>query len=359
MFKSIGYFCHILHMCGKNTHQIMIRIFHQKLVIVFFVLGTGIILGPSTNPVAAQNNHSFMLRNGVIIDTERNQAYIMNTEGGIDAVELTRGTLVWHTDQADKPLALEGNQLACQVQPKNPGNNLDITILNVEESGSLEDIYSIELPPDVRISINETLNSSFTARARIVGGEIFVSWNYTFHPRKGTAPLNSSQRKQTSTQPSDQQYQPVKGAARINLSTKATSTINVQQIPASLTPVSPYLSGNNRLAGVPERQFISANGNHVLGSKRIESDSVWSKYQWIIYDHVTGNRIAVIKNHLSYSPYFVNDGQIIFETGSYIRRIDNVLVKKPLKIMSVDLQNGRELWSWPIRDTRYRGPFPP
>ena len=46
------------------------------------------------------------------------------------------------------------------------------------------------------------------------------------------------------------------------------------------------------------------------------------------------------------------------EPAPYARYITG-LVDEPLKIRAVDLQTGQELWNWQVRDTTYRGPFPP
>ena len=45
-------------------------------------------------------------------------------------------------------------------------------------------------------------------------------------------------------------------------------------------------------------------------------------------------------------------------TESYERLIDGENVLEPRKLRAFDLENGNEIWSREIRDTRYNGPVP-
>ncbi len=328
----------------------MSRALYPKVVVLFLMLGAGTALGPLARPATAQETKAFELRPGVIVDPGRKLAYIMNTKGGIDAVELARGTLVWSTDQAAKPLALNGDLLVSQVEPPGPGSALEIAILSVQERGRRRVANSIRLPADVRVSIDETLNSSFTTYARVLGGGMFMLWEYSFHPIKGTAPSD--------TLP-DELPRTTSGAVRMDLLSGALSSLKPEEVPPGLARRPPDLAATERLVGVPGPQFIAADSGHVLGSERVADDRVWDKYRWTIYERLTGKRVAEIRNHLPQAPFVVLGSQVIYETGPYLRRTEMDLIDEPLKIRAVDLQTGQELWSWPVRDTTFRGPFPP
>ena len=107
------------------------------------------------------------------------------------------------------------------------------------------------------------------------------------------------------------------------------------------------------------RLLISIDGNHTLKSKRVGDDSVWDKYQWTIIDNETGDEIGQLRSYLSQSGFVVVDFRIIFETGPYVRSTESGLVDEPLMVRMVDLRSGDQVWSRPVRDTAYRGPFPP
>jgi hypothetical protein len=44
------------------------------------------------------------MRPGVVVDPAAGRLYMMNPQGGIDAVEITSGKLLWTTKEAAKPL---------------------------------------------------------------------------------------------------------------------------------------------------------------------------------------------------------------------------------------------------------------
>ena len=101
------------------------------------------------------------------------------------------------------------------------------------------------------------------------------------------------------------------------------------------------------------------DGRHVLSSERMASDAVWKKYRWTIFNRSTGERLGEIKSHISVSPFFVADSQVIYETAPSLRQTRNSMVEELAKIQSVDLNTGHELWSKQIRGTACRGPYPP
>ena len=49
----------------------------------------------------------------------------------------------------------------------------------------------------------------------------------------------------------------------------------------------------------------------------------------------------------------------MYVTDSYSRRIGNEEVSQELSLIAIDIVSGHEIWSREIRDTRYRGPYPP
>ena len=323
-------------------------------VLLMLVLSIGI-----TSQSLAQK--TFELCSGVVVDPGRHLAYVMNTEGGIDAVELNRGTLAWSTDQACKPLALIGDRLICQVEPQAVGNKLEIVILNVKERGKPEIAKSERLPSNVRVSISESLDSSYTIYARVHGGDLFMFWKYSFRPIKGTAPpdLEIDRKTGKAVYASEiKSPQNTSGTIRMELSSGTMSFVKKEDVPAALAPRSPDIAANERLPGVPGRQFIAADSAHILCSERAADDSVWDKYRWTIYNRTTAKPVAEIRSYRSQAPFFVHGTQVIYETGPYIRQTQKGLLHEPLKIRAVSIKTGRELWSYPIRDTTYRGPYP-
>ncbi len=322
----------------------MRRFGYQIAVVLFLVLCVGIALLPSLCDATAQDVTAYELRDGVIVDPTRNLAYVMNPNEGIDAVELSKGTTVWSTKQAAKPLAVGGDLLVGQVEPIGFENKLKIVVLNVKKRG-LVFSDSIKLPDNVQVSIDKTLNTSFTTRAKVLGRDVFVSWEYTFQHVTGMAPRDFQALPQT-----------VNGTIKVDLTTRTISSLKPAEVPSGLDPRPPDLSGKERLPDVSGVQFISAGGDHVLSSELTADDRVWDKYRWAIYNSTNGERVAEIRNFQSMAPFCILDTMIIFETLPYMLRGQP---EESLKIRAVNLKTGQEIWNLLVRDTSYSGPFPP
>ena len=303
--------------------------------------------------VEAQTPQPFELREGVVVNLVSKQAYVMNPKGGIDAIDLARGDSIWHSDQAAKPLALIGDRLIAQIEPKGD-NTLEVAILNVQNRGERLSESSTKLPAEIKVTIDDTLKSSFHTYARAVGGNVYLFWNYMVYPTREE--LEEEQIKEKKTVQSSAKSN--SGALRINQSGEISS-VSARQVPAAAAKRPPDLSGKERLAGIAGRQFISEDGNYILSSESIADNTVWDKYRWNIYERATSKRIGEIKNFQSYAPFLVFDNQIIFQTAPYSRQTEKGQIDEPLKIRALNLQTGQELWSWEVRDTAYRGPTPP
>jgi hypothetical protein len=75
---------------------------------------------------------AFELRDGVVVDPDRQEMYLMNPGGGIDAVTLADGSILWSTKEAAKPLALVGNRLVTLANPAGTSNELKFVIFNTQ-----------------------------------------------------------------------------------------------------------------------------------------------------------------------------------------------------------------------------------
>ncbi len=333
-------------------------------VLLLLELTAPVLMLPFFSSAAQENTtpSAYQLRPGVIVDPDRHLIYIMSVEGGIDAVDLARGTRAWSTKQAAKPLALAGRLLICQAEAPSEGNELQIVTLDTGQQGKLVVTGTAKLPVDVNVSIDETLTNSFVASARVSGAVAYISWAHSKRFMRGIPPGFPDvvgvkiPLERTVNEPSV-----ASGTFRMDLSTGVVSPVKQEEIPVAIAAASrpPDLSRTERLARIEGPQFRSANGRHVLNSQRIADDSVWEKYRWTIYDRGTGERVGEFRTHLSFAPFFIFDSQIIYETGPYVRRTDKGAVDEPLKIRAVDLRTGQELWTWQVRDTTFRGPFPP
>ena len=349
----------------------------QTYVPLLMLSATILTLCWPSQPVAQEQTtmSGVQLRPGVIMDPERGLAYVMSPEGGTVAVNFDDGTEAWSTMAAAKPLALVGDLLVGQAPPSDAGNDLQIVVLDAEEQGRRVVADVMELPAGTRVSIDETLNSSFVADARAFAGDAVVFWEYSERPMRGVPPQEEilgmppeeeilgippgGEIRGEPTTNGQAAAERNTGAFVIDLPSGAMSPLQPDELVVAPARRGAELADAERLPGVPEPQLLSADGRHVLGSELTADDSVWEKYLWTIYDRATGEPVGEFKTFQSLAPFFVSDAQVIYETPPFARQVQGDLIEEPLKIRAVDLSTGEEVWSREVRDTTYRGRFPP
>lgn len=317
---------------------------------------------PPTAPAAPTppNANPFQLRPGVVVDPVRRVAYIMNPDGAVEALDLGAGTQLWSTREAAKPLAVAGEKLVAQAEASDAGNALPLVVME-SKSGEVVTKAVRGLPAGVKPSIVETVNGEFTAFAEAEGGNALVAWQYLKRHLRGMHPNTKDTISGTETEGvqslSDEQSR--SGAFRLNLSTGATSNVSGPGIPTIMSMQQKVLPAAERLPGLPETQVLSADERYILVSERVEDDRVWEKYKLTVYDRAGRAPVGEFRSHFSVVPFFVTDSTVVFERRPSIRRAEAGLVEESLALRAVDLKTGRELWTRPIRDTSFRGPFPP
>ena len=329
---------------------------------------------------------SFELSPGVVIDPDRSEAYVMHPEGGIAAVDLAAGNDLWRSREAAKPLTVAADALVSQAEEPGPANALKIVTLNTRTGGQRMVESLVPLPPNVYPTIAQAPHRSFTAHAVPEAGEATLSWEFTEEPLRGMPPgplqvlpgeapaavsaiaeaADDAAAPTVFAAPVEPGAHPevLRGAVRIDLSSGTVApAISPHFAPAAAAaPVgqtSPDLASDAALADVPKPQFLSADGNHILSSKRIADDPEWDKYLWTVYDRSTGARVGEFRTHIRYGPFFVKDGRAIYQMPPHARRTAAGFVESPPQIEAVDLASGARVWSHAVRDTVDRGPRPP
>jgi hypothetical protein len=327
---------------------------------------------------------SVQLSPGVVIDTDRGQAYVMHPEGGIVAVGLAAGNDLWRSQEAAKPLTAAKDVLVAQAEAPGPANELKIVTLDTKGQPVAQSL--VQLPPNVHPMIAQTAHRSFTAHAVPDAGAATVSWEFREQPLRGvppgplqvlpgeappavsaTAEVPGPAAAAAAVAPAV--VEPgapavMRGAVRIDLSSGAVAPAIPPHLsaPAAAAPAGhpgPDLPADASLPHVPKPQFLSADQRYVMSSQRIADDPEWDKYLWTIYQRDTGARVGEFRTHLRYAPFSVTDHRAIYQTPPYARREETGLVENPPQIHAVDLATGARLWSHPVRDTVDRRPRPP
>jgi hypothetical protein len=311
---------------------------------------------------------SFELSPGVLVDTDRGEAYVMSPDGGTVAVGLADGEPAWHNSDLSKPLTLAGGLLVGQGEAPDGAEALRILTLDVAQGGRQVTETLVELPPGVRSSVLPSLNRSFIAEARAEPSAAVVTWEFVESPLRGV-PTGALE-----VLPGE--APPAVSAAAAPAAAPGLAPPGVADMPFGSVPVepggedlpprsagdsspAPDLDPTAALPGVPEPQFLSADGRHVLSSQRVADDPVWDKYVWTLFERESGRRVGELRMHLRYVPFFVEGTRVVHQTPPYERREGADLRQEPLQLRAADLGSGAEVWHRPVRDTVDRDPPPP
>lgn len=313
----------------------------------------------SAQPSSAR---AFQLRPGVVVDPARSRIYIMKPGGGIDAVGLRRGEQLWSTRAADKPLGVVNQLLVSQADPPGAENVMKVAVLD-PSNGTQRVTGNMDMPQEVLPTIDETLRGKFVAAVASAPEEALVAWKFEERPEQGMLPGTEDTLAPPggaeALRPPQAGENSRRGAFTLDLSTGETADTGPAGLGDMRESQPVLLEALERLPGLPETQVLSADGRHVMVGVRTGDDRVWEKYTLSIYERETGRLLGSFRSHLSLVPFVVNGSQVIYEVGSYARRTGSRLVEEPLQIRALDLRSGKRVWSRQIRDTAYRGPFPP
>ena len=320
--------------------------------------------------------NSFELRSGVVVSLDKNEAYVMKPEGGIAAVGLAQGNELWRSPEAAKPLTVSGDLLVSQAEPKAGDGALRIVTLDTSAGGRPEVQQDVELPKGVNAMIGESLNRSFRAVARVVTGEAAVVWEYAERPQRGarlgqevlpdeSAPVPGrdepgGRRAVKESKEERRKMQVTTGSFRLDLKSGEVSGKRLGASGAERRALrAAQAAAPASVPGVPEPQFRSADGKHVMHPEQTADDTVWDKYVWAIYDAASGERLGQVKSHVRYAPFFVTGTLLVTTSGPELRQTEQGAVEEPLQIKALDLTTGEVAWTQPIRDTANRLPPPP
>jgi hypothetical protein len=334
----------------------------------------------STAASAAESNieerGSLDMSPGVVVDLTAERLYLMSPKGGIDAIGLASGNLLWTSPAAGKPLAVFDDRLAAQAEPVGGSNSLAIVLLDTKSGRVISTIAVPIAAGGMQPSINDGMAATSSVEARVKSDGLLVWWTVTSH-EIGGMPRPASVRKDS-------------GAALINLQTNSVTTLAPDQAEArlrsKLSPKISRLSGTEGLYFPPQpsgRFFVSvklgaASAGQPAVMKRWSAESgeplpdielgpgfvasaisadqslllvvhrtpaMEPGYLWSLYAIASGERVAEVRLPDS-------GGQPFFVWHS-------ILIYGATGMRAVDLKTGTEIWTRALRDTSYQGTYPP
>ena len=325
----------------------------RGIPVLLFLLLPGIALAESRSMRPVSDNAA-TLHDSAVVSPRHGLAYVMGARGGVDAVDLASGKVRWHSDGGAKPIGLVGDRLVAQVEGR-AGNRLNLVVLDAR-SGATRDSTSIELPAGVRASVTNGPSGSFQVRGNRVDSQLAVSWEAS-----GAAAGDAAQ----GYLPAEGEGEGPRVATGSAVLDLAAPKARIQPVTAAATAAAiarPALQelSEPAVAAAGGRQWLSADGRHVMVSERAASgDSSIHRHRWTVYERASGARVGAMPALLSTAPFLVVGRTLYHVSPPYAVQRAGKLAEQQTSLRAFDLTNGGELWSVEVRDTAFRGPFPP
>jgi hypothetical protein len=336
---------------------------------------------------------------GGVADPGKKVAYVVNKAGGIDAIELDKGDLLWETKDPARPIALSGKKLLTQVPVTDKGNAVRIVALDTAEKGKkISESDPITFPDWV--SISGGYGRSFTSSGRVQDGDLLLNWEARAWYAGGARPTPEIEERARKNE---------KGIGRINLESG-----KVEMLPADKAPAEPKLP--KEVEKVTSQQYwtgadwqtkplvagkivaalevkdlgggkallslnrwdlsgkryetatllegkslwpqITADGRHLLVHQALVKEQLpEGDYAWWVFDLETGKQVA----KLPYDSALMNPivlGSRLYYVVSGPRKFAPGPSVQPQSVKAVDLKTGKVAWEHPIEGVKLLPPLP-
>jgi len=293
----------------------------------------------------AQNSSirgQFLLKDGVVVDQNRDAIYISNKESMVQGLDALTGKSKWKSRVKGRPLFISGNRLFVQVRKDKPVSELEIVELNLDRDAVVEGETTLQLPKTVSNVFMESPEGAFYINLYMVKEDVILEWAYRHYI--GGAYMDENERqKEKGYFYFDGSFNPVK----------------FSDLPKNFkkNPISP--SRKDGIVEASGQQFFSADKKHILVSSFVSKPGVEKNYRWIIYDRNTIKMIGKYRNNVSFTPFIVRNSTLIFKKPFYEVFNKREVKKSPLQLVWYHLQRQRVLFNIEIFDTEYRGLTPP
>jgi len=299
------------------------------------------------------------LHDGVVVDAASGVAYVMSREGGIDALDLTSGNVMWKSRDAAKPLALVDGVLVAQARPRENGK-LILLALDARK-GSARRQTEIDIPKALRANVADGPSQTFRARAYPAGkSSVVITWEADnalpqgYLPAVPGEPTNDVEAKRAA-EAAAALGRPQRGAVRLDLAAGSSAQMSWDEAQKAVPAVREIAQKGT---GSVARQLVSLDGRHVLTSEPSPEARLWTPYRWTVTD-ASGARIGTLDAPVSMAPFVVSGSRILYVAQPSVRVEGGKTIQEPLSLQALDLRTGTKLWSVPVADSTYRGPFPP
>lgn len=288
---------------------------------------------------------------GLWVDQESQRAFLSNPSGLPEARALSDGRLLWTGDEPARLLLQMGAHWLALGQPEQVGWGR----LLVLDSASGRQVKQLpfELPQGVSATVGAEPQRRFDARAEAIGDGVRLHWRFEAQPLRG-ALLEDSGAAVASEGISDE------GVVDIDFSGARALALPRRDVKPQPLPRGPDLQPEQRITGLGERQFRSADDAHVLAPEPKQDSQFGIVWRWNFASRARGRLDASLELPFALAPFLLQDAHLLYQAPplSYARA-DGSWQHHGLRLVMHELESGRELWSAELLDTVFRGVLPP
>lgn len=324
----------------------------------------------------------FTFADGVVVDPQRGAAYLMDPAKTIAMINLASGARIATTAAGAKPLALASDMLLAQAEPTPTVRGLRLVGLAASDL-ALRFAVEISLPDALRAKIDEHPGHSLSVLARPGPRGIVVSWRVLQRRVSGIA-KNEAATETLGFAVLDRQTGRVLAAGSGEPPGSGQSAApDIRALAGAASLIAEPCRSDDLLAALSEADDGSIRlhrwrlpGGTALPSRRLFGgeltfrgfsadcrDLLASRAQdgwvWAIFSTATGARVAELHRSIPAARFFVLGNRLYSEAPAEgAVRAGKFAIATPRRLVALDLETGRELWTAPICETAYLGPYP-
>lgn len=183
-----------------------------------------------------------VLPGGGVADHNGKVGFVPNTSGGIDALDLASGKLLWDTKAAPQPLLATADRLLAQKLVPGKANQVRIVVLDTTQKGKqLLESQPVAFPDWVSVGVAH--GRSFGSTARLTDDALLLTWQARAWYAGGARPTPEIERRARKA---------ASGVVQVDLKTGKVRTLQGDSIPKGM-PLT--VSAQVRAATVAGRAF--------------------------------------------------------------------------------------------------------
>jgi hypothetical protein len=159
-----------------------------------FLLATGLATTGVLGIAQEKPDHiaARRLPGGGVADPAGLIGYWPNSAGGIDALDLGFGKVLWSNNDANIPFIATNNHLIARASVPDKPNQFRVVVLEAKDGKRVMDSKPIELDDWVRVGVER--GHSFTAAARLESDRLYLAWEARAWYDRGAAPSEEQEK---------------------------------------------------------------------------------------------------------------------------------------------------------------------